>query len=244
MDKKSIIKALKELFSGETEVKLNFLDVKTGDGRILRVTDVALEGIVKEVTEEGEIDVEDGTYVLEDGISLVVVGGIITEVLEPAQEDMESDKEGETKTKFQEVLKLKDGTEITIDNVVEGEMNLGDALILNGEPAPVGEYVLEDGRILVVDEKGLLIELKPAVEEEYDESDEKDIIGVVANLKDLISQVKDLKSKFESVDKENKELKEMFSKIPSETKTSNKIDFSSDVETRFKSPLHDIINKK
>lgn len=233
MDKKSILGILKSVFSTETEEtqSIQYVDVKTGDGRILRVTDVALEGVVKEITEEGELEVEDGTYILEDGISLVVLGGVIKEIIEPEQEDEDMSKEDE---KNYEEMKLQDGSVVKVE---EGVVMAGDA------PAEAGEYILEDGRVLVVGEAGALVEIKEK-EEFNDETEEQEVQGVVNHLKDLISQVKDLKSKFESVEKENKELKEAFSKIPSEVKTSTKIDFSSDSKETVKSPLHYMINKK
>jgi hypothetical protein len=69
------------------------VDVKTDDNRILRVTDLATDGAVTEITEEGEVAVEDGTYVLEDGKSIVVEAGIIKEVIEaaPASEEAPAD---------------------------------------------------------------------------------------------------------------------------------------------------------
>ena len=85
MDKKTIIDKVKSLFAEapeqveETEVK--YVDVKTEDNRILRMDDIAVDVAVEEITEDGEVqEIEDGSYVLEDGNTLVIAGGVITEL--------------------------------------------------------------------------------------------------------------------------------------------------------------------
>ena len=66
---------------------------------------------------------------------------------------------------------LKDG-ETQIEYVGE-TMEVGaDVFVVNGEdraPLPVGEYELEDGKILVVAEDGKIAEVKEMVEEEVTE---------------------------------------------------------------------------
>lgn len=240
MDKKSIITKIKEIFTSaenEAEVPMNFLDVKTQDGRILRVSDIKLEGKVMEITEAGEVEIEDGTYMLEDGISLVVEAGMIKEIVEAPIEDVEADMEADAQTEITESfmeVKLKDGTILMITPQVEGEISKGDMVMIGEDMAPVGEHELEDGRILVIEEAGYVSELKEmsdeAVEEEMEEvpTEEKEMTGVVNNLKNLISEIKDLKSKFEALETENTELKarvETFAKSPSEEKTKTKVDF-------------------
>jgi hypothetical protein len=93
MNKKTVLEKIKQLFTDtEEEVEVSFVDVKTEDGRILRLDDIAVDQAVKEITEDGEVEIEDGTYVLEDGNSLVVSGGIITEIIEAeaeAEEEVE-----------------------------------------------------------------------------------------------------------------------------------------------------------
>ena len=87
MEKKNIIETIKSLFSNEEEVK--FVDVKTVDGKILRVPDMVVDSSVTEITEEGEVPVEDGEYELEDGIVLVVENGVISEIKEVESEEEE-----------------------------------------------------------------------------------------------------------------------------------------------------------
>ena len=88
MNRKELVNTVKNLLLGEQEevVEEVFVDVKTEDGRIMRVADIAVDQPVKEITEDGEVDVEDATYVLEDGTSIVVVAGVITEIVEAEAE--------------------------------------------------------------------------------------------------------------------------------------------------------------
>jgi hypothetical protein len=98
--KRSIIAKVKEIFNAEnTEVSTEevvenkFVEVKTNEGRILRADDIAVESAVVEITEDGEVALEDATYVLEDGLQLVVVAGIITEVIEAEVEEESEESE-------------------------------------------------------------------------------------------------------------------------------------------------------
>ena len=63
MDNKNIIKTIKGLFEKQEVVENeNFADYKTEDGKILRAENLEVETEVKEITEEGEIALEDGSY--------------------------------------------------------------------------------------------------------------------------------------------------------------------------------------
>ncbi len=189
MDKKDIMKQIKALFTIEEEVQetpINFVDVKTDDGRILRVSDIALEGKVMEITEAGEVEVEDGTYTLDSGIGLVVEGGMIKEIVEAPEEEI--------------------AEEVPAQAPVQAQM-----------------------------------------EEEVAIDEEKEVAGVVNHLKDLISQVKDLKSKFEALAEENKTLKEQvdkFAKTPSAEPTKTKIDFKKENTNTKDSYLHSMLKNK
>jgi len=110
--KKTMVEKIKEIFKADEEVQTeeNFVDVKTDSGVILRVDDIAVDQAVQEVTEEGLVDVADSTYVLEDGTGLVVVGGVITEIVETeaeakaeTEEEMETE-EVEDSNKFEDEL--------------------------------------------------------------------------------------------------------------------------------------------
>jgi hypothetical protein len=90
----NIIKKIIEIFSTEEinqeEVEMNFVDVKTADGRILRVSDLALEADVQEMDVDGNlIAVADGDYELESGEVISVLDGKIAEIATPEEEEAE-----------------------------------------------------------------------------------------------------------------------------------------------------------
>jgi len=182
MNKKTVLDKIKQLFTDtEEEVEVSFVDVKTDDGRILRLDDIAVDQAVKEITEDGEVELEDGTYVLEDGNSLVVSGGIITEIVEAEAEAEE-------------------------EEVVDEEMSKED------------------------DEK--------VVEEKLEEDNSFEVA--------VLSALEDLKAKFESVEKENNDLKEKFEafgKTASAEHTNTKVEFKAE-KAKMKSPLHSALGIK
>lgn len=57
---------------------------------------------------------------------------------------------------------LKDGTMIKID-IQQGEDPVGKIAIMNDQPAPIGEYEMMNGQILVVGEGGVITEVKEAM---------------------------------------------------------------------------------
>ena len=126
MNKKTVLDKIKQLFTDTEEVvEVSFVDVKTDDGRILRLDDIAVDQAVKEITEDGEVELEDGTYVLEDGNSLVVSGGIITEIVEAEAEaeeevvvDEEMSKEDDEKV-VEEKLEEDNSFEIAVLSALE-----------------------------------------------------------------------------------------------------------------------------
>jgi hypothetical protein len=76
MDKKLILTKIKELFFNEENVvEETFADYKLMDGRIFRVENFEPGTEVKEVTEDGLVDVLDGDYVMEDKTILTVKDG-------------------------------------------------------------------------------------------------------------------------------------------------------------------------
>jgi hypothetical protein len=91
----SKIKALFEEANPATEV--NFKDVKTDSGLLLRITgDIALDSKVQEIKEDGTLaDLLDGDYTLEDGTTISVLGGKIAEV-SSAEEEAVDANEGES----------------------------------------------------------------------------------------------------------------------------------------------------
>ena len=131
-----------------------------------------------------------------------------------------------------EEMKLENGTVITSDSFEDGK----EVFIITDDESkekvalPVGEYILEDGRLLVVSEEGIIAEIKevsdevPAEEtpaetadlevEDYEEK-EKEMADVadwegmekrIQNLEDAISSLKENKeSKMEDVEEQDLE---------------------------------------
>ena len=52
---------------------------------------------------------------------------------------------------------LEDGTVVSVE-----ELAVGYPVTINGEPAPTGEHKLNDGRTIVLDENGVILEIKEA----------------------------------------------------------------------------------
>jgi hypothetical protein len=228
-----LITKIKELFSEDESIQkteaetidVKFVDVKTVDGMILRVSDLAVDATVVEINESGEVPVSDGEYTLEDGTMISVAGGIITGITPVSVSEQMANV-----MRTDGVAIYYDGTDLVVG---ETKLFLDEALT---EPAPDGEHLLEGG-IKVTVTNGVLTEMVESddVEEDLEETfveetvtEEKDVQGVVNNLKELISQVKDLKSQFELIQNENIELKqriEKFASAPSAEPTKTKVDF-------------------
>ena len=85
MKDRNLLKEIKELVFGEEE--LQFLDVKTADGVILRVQELAEGQTVSIVSEDGENVSGAGEYTLEDGQVITVdESGVITAIAEASEE--------------------------------------------------------------------------------------------------------------------------------------------------------------
>lgn len=186
--KKTIIDRVKMLFenvSGETSTFDK--DVKTEDDRILRVSgdSVIVDATVQEVTEDGLIDLEDGTYKLaeEEGkiLTIVVASGVITEVTEEdaPESDTTADTEETTeelkKTVFKAVAKFAyDSAKFAIIKQIskwemevdQADFTIGTAVTMTyqcegEEPvtysAYAGTYELEDDRLITLDSEGIVI---------------------------------------------------------------------------------------
>jgi len=83
--KKDLLKEVKKLVFGEEE--LQFLDVKTADGVILRVQELAEGQTVSIVSEDGENVSGAGEYTLEDGQVITVdEAGVIVAIAEASEE--------------------------------------------------------------------------------------------------------------------------------------------------------------
>jgi hypothetical protein len=133
-----------------------------------------------------------------------------------------------------EQTKLENGTVIEAESFEEGK----EVFIVSDEEKiamPVGEYILEDTRLLVVEEEGIIADVRevsdeaPAketeegeeVEEELAEEDDliRDMMGRIQNLEDAIADIKSkesLKEELSAIEAGNKLTVELSQEIPVE----------------------------
>lgn len=118
MDTKEKIAAISKIvFGSEEVVEETFLDVKTSDGVVLRVSELAEGATVTIISEDGENVSGAAEYVLEDGVTIVVDdSGVITsmtegeETEEVVEEEEMSEEEVEEVNPLEErVAQLEDG---------------------------------------------------------------------------------------------------------------------------------------
>jgi predicted RNase H-like nuclease (RuvC/YqgF family) len=250
MDKKSILLKVKELFTS-TEEKFE-ADYKTQDGRIIRCYGEGLEvgEMVKEITEEGEVDIEDGEYTLEDGIVLNIMGGKIQnigetndemeEVTDTITEDVEmgDDMKDRMEDGYKNEIdtKLVDGTEIRV--LTKGDaVSVGDMVLVKvGEgykEAPEGRHEVEGGLVVYTDAEGNINEIETKETEEEDEmgnmKDKEEMSELFNSISKLVDEVKSLRTEVGDLKNENNELKSKFSKFskePSVEPTTHEIKFT------------------
>ena len=133
-----------------------------------------------------------------------------------------------------EQTKLENGTVIEFDSLEKGN----EVFIVSDEEKiamPVGEYILEDSRLLVVEEEGVIADVRevsdevPAEETEeeelkeddYAEEDDimRDMMGRIQNLEDAIADIKskeDLKEELSAIEMGNNLTVELSQEIPVE----------------------------
>ena len=111
--------------------------------------------------------------------------------------------------------KLKDGTMVSID-----KLEIGGSVNLNGEPAPDGYHLLEDGTKIEVS-KGLIIGVeKEAIAEVVDEMKKLPVQMSEVN-KDIFDLKKTIDTQAKLIAKQSESLKAMFSLV--ETIANNSI---------------------
>ena len=168
----------------------------------------------------------DDTYKTEEGVTIIVVEGKVSEILEPEAEVAPEETPEVTETEAEETTEAETPAEeekvmttIATDKgalLYEGELAVGTEVFVNGEeglvPAADEDYVLEDGRTLeVAESKVVKITDAPAEEvteepteeamaEETPVEESEEVAALKAEIERLQEEIKELK-------KENKELK-------------------------------------
>jgi hypothetical protein len=193
-------------------------------------------------------------------VEIDVVNGVVTDLREVNLKSINMSKEVEKQTSILEriLLALTPSKEVklgaikTADGAVTIEYE-GDSLTVGSEayimaddetkvPVPIGEHPLEDGRVLVVTEEGIVGELKEVVAEEVvtEEMEEETITEEAKQdaeiAKEIETAIKSILIKYEKVEKEletlkteNVELKTLLSQEPAEKKinsTATQVDLS------------------
>jgi hypothetical protein len=202
----------------------------------------------------------NGTHELMTNVEIDVVNGVVTDLREVNLKSINMSKEVEKQTSILEriLLALTPSKEVklgaikTADGAVTIEYE-GNSLTVGSEayimaddetkvPVPIGEHPLEDGRVLVVTEEGIVGELKEAVAEEVvtEEMEEETITEEAKQdaeiAKEIETAIKSILIKYEKVEKEletlkteNVELKTLLSQEPAEKKinsTATQVDLS------------------
>jgi len=132
---------------------------------------------------------EDGDYITTDAKTIVVAEGRVAEIKDP---------EAEVETEFGKV----DTDKGTLSWEGEEDLKEGDAVFIEGNPAPDGEYRTEDGKVIVVVE-GIVAEIRddaaevapetPAdPEPEQDEELRKENAALRAQVDELTRKVEEL----------------------------------------------------
>ena len=133
-----------------------------------------------------------------------------------------------------EQTKLENGTVIEFDSLEKGN----EVFIVSDEEKiamPVGEYILEDSKLLVVEEEGVIADVREVsdevpsketeegeeIEEELAEEDDimRDMMGRIQNLEDAIADIKskeDLKEELSAIEMGNNLTVELSQEIPAE----------------------------
>jgi hypothetical protein len=202
----------------------------------------------------------NGTHELMTNVQIDVVNGVVIDLREVNLKSINMSKEVEKQTSILEriLLALTPSKEVklgaikTADGAVTIEYE-GDSLTVGSEayimaddetkvPVPIGEHPLEDGRVLVVTEEGIVGELKEVVAEEVvtEEMEEETITEEAKQdaeiAKEIETAIKSILIKYEKVEKEletlkteNVELKTLLSQEPAEKKinsTATQVDLS------------------
>lgn len=217
----NIIAKIKELFAEEKMAK----DYTAATGEIIRcLGELAVGEKVVEIAAEQESSLPDGSYLLDNGKSILVEAGEIKEITE-IRADEESNPvameevspEGEYKNEID--TKLTDGTEVKIMSKGEA-LSVGDeVMVKQGEEyvkAPEGKHELEGGLVIYTDANGFINELETKeteIQEDTTGEEMKTMFEAVSTIKGMVDE---LKRTINSLKSENKELKDRFNKFAAE----------------------------
>jgi len=147
-----------------------------------------------------------------------ILGVSNSEKEEKVELQKEETKENSTETSKETKLETQETklAQATLKNgtVIESDFEVGSEVFIVTEDEkvalPVGEYELEDGETLVVEEEGIIASIGAAEEapEEEVEAKEDEIYATKEELKEVLSLVEEIKSMLESKELSKEENKE------------------------------------
>lgn len=204
---------LKNMF--KADVKLATAKLADGETVVEYEGDLAEGTALFIVVEDGEnLKAPDDTHTLEDGTMVKTLDGLVTEITEAELEE-EAAPEGEVElaSEIKEIITWSMqviNTTFAEGDVVESFYEGDDEA--NSSAVGAGEFELSDGRRIVTDAGGVIVEIKPAMvheEEEVVDVDSTEEESLQELKTALSSQINDLKTELQ------KELKLKDDKISS-----------------------------
>ena len=172
--------------------------------------------------------------------STEILNKIKTFLGEEKTEQVEETKLEQVK-ETQEEVKL---AQATLENgtILEAEaFEAGNEIFIVSEDdrvaVPVGEYLMEDGQILVVSEEGIIGEIKAQEEEEVEAEEEEmayvskqEFESAVEEIKGMINELKDKKEEMAEVEEQ---VKEELSKTPAVEPISHNPEAKQEFKVKF-----------
>ena len=135
-------------------------------------------------------------------------------------------------------LKLENGTVLEADAFESGN----EVFILTEDEkvaVPKGKYQMEDGRMLVVEEEGVIAEIKAAQEEEVEQEEEKEEMQYVRKeefetaVEEIKGMIKELKDEKEKKEEMAEQVKEELSETPAVEPISHNPEAQEKFKVRF-----------
>ena len=160
------------------------------------------------------------------------------------EEKIEQEETQVEETQLEESQEKVELAQATLDNgtILEAEaFEAGNEIFIVTEDEkvaiPVGEYLMEDGQILVVSEEGIIGEIKAQEEEEVEAEEEEmayvskqEFESAVEEIKGMINELKDKKEEMAEVEEQ---VKEELSKTPAVEPISHNPEAQEKFKVRF-----------
>ena len=130
-------------------------------------------------------------------------------------------------------LKLENGTVLEADAFESGN----EIFILTEDEkvaVPQGEYLMEDGRMLVVEEEGVIAEIKAAQEEEVEQEEEEKEEMQYVSKEEFESAIEEIKGMIKELKEHKEEMAEQVKEELSSTPAVEPISHNPEAQEKFK----------